>query len=180
MILQMIRTSAFGRTEFSVTTGRYLLENGDAHEPFMSTSVPGFEGAAPYRSHYVKVAESHNFSTTFITQATASINHSAFAAIPATIHPGLSISLLPEPRSLGQISVGGLPPIGHALQLPIDRRDTTLQLLDVTTYVMGRNTIEAGLDIRRHHMNGVADFASNGSYSFFLLATFLLATSGFL
>lgn len=156
----------------------YVFDAGDSYKPFMSTSVPGFDGLVTSRNQSFVFSETHVFTPNLLYELRGSFNRTGYSQDPAAVHPGLSISLAPGERPTGHISVGGLPPIGHALTVPADQHANTFQLLNQLTYTAGRHDFTSGFSIRRFHVNGQSDFAANGSYSFLSMADFIAGNVG--
>src|SRR5207244_4318640 len=115
-------------------SGSYFLRSSRVHKPFMSTPVPGFDGDVVARSHLFRVSYAHIFRANLSNETSVAFNRTPFSAEPATLQPGLSISLLRGERPLGQINVGGLPPLGNALTLPVDQRNTRIEVGDTLAY----------------------------------------------
>lgn len=163
---------------------RYLLDDGESFKPFMSTPVPGFNGVVDARSQLLVLKEQHIFSHSQNSQHSqnefqVALNRIVYNQAPARVNPGLSIALGPVERPIGQINVGGLPPLGHALTLPAGQFATTYQLVDNATLVFGRNLFKVGVDIRRPYVNGPFDLGRNGSYTFFSLPDFVVGNVAF-
>lgn len=158
---------------------RYVFDNGDSFKPFMSTPVPGFDGVVDARNQFLVLTEQHTFGPALLNEFRASVNRIVYTQDPARVNPGLSISLSPVEKPIGQISVGGLPPLGHALTIPIGQQATIFHFLDHVTYTVGRHTLKTGVDIRRFHVNGPFDLGLNGSYTFFSLPDFVAGNVGF-
>ena len=159
--------------------GRYLYINGNSHQPFMSTSVPGFDDDMSFRDHFFVLHERHIFSANVINEASFSFNRIGYVQRPDHLNPGLSIALGRIERPIGQINVGGLAPLGHALTLPTLQETNIFQLADNVVAVKGKHTVKAGIDIGHSLMNGSSDFGANGSYTFFSLPDFLAGNVAF-
>ncbi len=158
---------------------RYVFDNGDSLKPFMSTSVPGFAGIVDSRNQFVVLTEQHTFGPRLLNEFRASFNRIVYTQLPAKVNPGLSISLSPQEKPIGQISVGGLPPLGHALTIPVGQQANIIHFLNHATYTVSKHTLKAGVDIRRFHVNGPFDLGLNGSYTFFSLPAFVAGDVGF-
>jgi len=152
--------------------GRYIFDDGNSFKPFMSTLVPGFDGLVDTRNQFFVLTEQHTFSPRLFNEFRASYNRLHYIQKPAAVNPGLSISLGPGDHAIGPIDVGGLPPLGHALTIPVGEAANIIHLLNHLTYTVGRHTFKTGVDIRRFQVNGPFDFGSNGEYTFFTLADF--------
>ena len=159
--------------------GRYIIDYGDSFKPFMSTSVPGFPGIVNVRNQFLTLAEQHTFSPNWLNEFRFSFNRFNYTQAPANVLPGLSIALGPVERPVGPVNVGGLPPLGHALTIPLGQQANIFQTLNQMTYTVGRHTLKFGADIRRFQVNGPFDLGQNGSYTFFSLSDFLAGNVGF-
>ncbi|MFQ5662626.1 MAG: TonB-dependent receptor domain-containing protein [Terriglobia bacterium] len=160
-------------------TVRYLFDEGDSLQPFMSTPVPGFEGLVDNRNQFLVITEQHTFSPSLLNVFRASFNRLNYTQAPARVDPGLSIALGLEEKPIGQISVGGLPPLGHALTIPVGQQANIFHFLDNLTYSVGKHVVKAGVDVRRFQVNGPFDLGVNGSYTFFSPADFVAGNVGF-
>ena len=158
---------------------RYLFNQGDAFKPFMSTVVPGFPGVVDTRNQFLVITEQHTFSPRFLNEFRASVNRLNYTQEPAGINPGLSLALSPEEKPIGQIDVGGLPSLGHALTIPVGQQATIFHFLDHVTYTAGRHVLKGGVDVRRFHVNGPFDLFLNGFYIFGSEAAFLAGDVAF-
>ncbi len=152
---------------------RYMFDQGDSLQPFMSTQVPGFDGLVDTRNQFLVLTEQHTFSPTLLNEFRASVNRLNYIQEPKEVFPGLSLALGPVEKPVGEIDVGGLPPLGHALTIPVGQQANIFHFLDHLTYSAGRHALKAGVDIRRFHVNGPFDLFANGYYIFGDVSSFL-------
>jgi TonB-dependent receptor-like protein len=145
----------------------------------MSTPVPGFDGDVDARNHLFALSEQHTFRPNLLNEARFSFTRIGYVQRPDHVNPGLSIALGSVERPIGQISVGGLPPLGHALTIPVGQEANIFQYLDHLTHTRGTHTIKIGVDIRRFYVNGPFDLGQNGSYTFNSLSDFLSGNVAF-
>ena len=158
---------------------RYLFDEGDSLKPFMSTVVPGFDGVVDTRNQFLVITEQHTFSPVFLNEFSASINRLNYIQEPARVNAGLSLALSPEEKPIGEIDVGGLPSLGHALTIPVGQQANVFHFLDHVTYNAGRHVLKGGVDIRRFHINGPFDLFGNGFYIFGSLPDFVAGNVAF-
>lgn len=152
--------------------GRYTFDNGDSFKPFMSTPVPGFDGLVDTRNQFLVLTEQHTFGPKLLNEFRASFTRLNYIQRPARVNPGLSIALGSVERPIGQINVSGLPPLGHALTIPVGQQANIFQYLDHLTYTMQRHVFKTGVDVRRFQVNGPFDLGVNGNYNFSSIADF--------
>jgi hypothetical protein len=145
----------------------------------MSTSVPGFDGLVDARNQFFVLTEQHTFGPRLLNELRGSFNRIVYSQAPARVNPGLSIALGSVERPIGQISVGGLPPLGHALTIPVGQFANIIHVLDHVTYTVGRHTLKTGADIRRFQVNGPFDLGQNGSYTFSSVGDFIAGNVAF-
>jgi hypothetical protein len=157
---------------------RYFFDDGNSFKPFMSTAVPGFDGVVNARNQFLVLTEQHAFGP-HLNEVRLSGSRIVYNQSPARINPGLSIALGPEERPIGQISVGGLPPLGHALTIPVGQFANVFQVLDHVTLVLGKHVFKTGVDVRRFDVNGPFDLGRNGSYTFNSLKDFVAGNVAF-
>jgi Carboxypeptidase regulatory-like domain/TonB-dependent Receptor Plug Domain len=153
---------------------RYVIDDGAATVPYLSTLAPGFPGTQLNRNQYFTVQDQRSFGAKWLNQAAFGLNRTAFNSSVPNIYPNLSISLVPG-RAVGTFSVGGLSTVGNNLIYPLTDYSNVFQEKDNVTATFGRHTITFGGGFTRTQINGPFDLFVNGEYVFADLSAFGVA-----
>jgi Carboxypeptidase regulatory-like domain/TonB dependent receptor len=150
---------------------RYIIDDGDALVPYLSTRAPGFPGNNTNRNQYLTVQDQKLWGSNWLNQAAFGFNRTTYLASVPNLYPDLSISLVPH-RPIGVLSLAGLTPIGNNLIYPLADYSNVFQLADNVSWTRGRHAIRFGGEFRRNQINGPFDFLVNGEYVFEDLSKF--------
>ena len=158
---------------------RYLINDSDSFTPVQSTSgtasgaaqVPGYGLFSKVRAQNFAASWTHVFGAS-VVNVVRLVAARAFddytgedRTDPATI--GLPTNVLEDDnRSLPQVNVSGLTPIGNANLYPFGDALNTFQAIDNVTWTRGAHTFKFGVDVRYVQLNGFQDFSFAGTIGF--------------
>ena len=160
---------------------RYTVDDSSSLVPDAGTPpgtyVPGFPTFHVARNQYATVQDRATFGPEWINELRFGINRTTASSSIDNIHPGLSISLVPD-QPFGMIDIAGMSLIGNSLVFPLGDFSTVYQVQDQLSRTIGRYTLKFGVEFRRTESNGRFNVGVDGLYSFQNLSPFgLQATS---
>ena len=145
--------------------GRYIIDDSDSQNPYLSTLVPGFPGESSSRDQFFTVQEKRVFHSNWLNLLAFGFNRTTYLAGVHDTHPGLTIALAPD-RPVGVLQITGLTSLGNNFIYPFGSYSNTFQLQDNVGFQHGHHAIEFGGEFRRLEMNGPFDLFVNGEYTF--------------
>src|SRR5713101_1578483 len=145
--------------------GRYIMDDSDSQNPYLSTLVPGFPGESSSRSQFFTLQDQKLFHTDWLNLLAFGFNRTTFLAEVHDTHPGLTIALAPN-RPLGVLAITGLTSLGNNFLYPFGSFSNTFQIQDNVAWQQGHHSIKFGGEYRRLEMNGPFDLFVNGQYQF--------------
>jgi hypothetical protein len=76
--------------------GRYIMDDSDSQNPYLSTLVPGFPGESSSRDQFFTVQDQKLFRTNWLNLLAFGFNRTTYLASVPNTHPGLTIALAPN------------------------------------------------------------------------------------
>jgi hypothetical protein len=150
--------------------GRYIMDDSDSQNPYLSTLVPGFPGESSSRDQFFTLQDQKIFHTDWLNLLAFGFNRTTYLAVVHDTHPGLTIALAPD-RPVGVLAITGLTSLGNNFIYPFGSFSNTFQIQDNVAWQRGRHAIKFGGEYRRLEMNGPFDLFVNGEYNFQDLTT---------
>jgi hypothetical protein len=144
---------------------RYIVDDGDSKNPYLSTLVPGFPGESSNRSQFFTLQDQRVFHTNWLNLLAFGFNRTTYLAEVHDTHPGLTIALAPN-RPLGVLAIAGLTSLGNNFLYPFGSFSNTFQIQDNVAWQRGHHALKFGGEYRRLQMNGPFDLFVNGEYNF--------------
>jgi hypothetical protein len=150
--------------------GRYIMDDSDSQNPYLSTLVPGFPGESSSRDQFFTLQDQRVFHSDWLNLLAFGFNRTTYLAEVHDTHPGLTIALAPD-RPVGVLAITGLTSLGNNFIYPFGSFSNTFQIQDNVAWQRGHHAIKFGGEYRRLEMNGPFDLFVNGEYSFQDLTT---------
>ncbi len=150
--------------------GRYIMDDSDSQNPYLSTLVPEFPGESSSRDQFFTLQDQKIFHTDWLNLLAFGFNRTTYLAVVHDTHPGLTIALAPD-RPVGVLAITGLTSLGNNFIYPFGSFSNTFQIQDNVAWQRGRHAIKFGGEYRRLEMNGPFDLFVNGEYNFQDLTT---------
>jgi hypothetical protein len=145
--------------------GRYILDDSDSQNPYLSTLVPGFPGETPSRNQYFTLQDQKLFHGNWLNLAAFGFNRTTYLAMVQNQYPNLTIAV-GQNRPMGFLNVAGLNAIGNNFLYPFGSFSNTFQADDNVSWEPGHHAVKFGGEYRRLEMNGPFDLFVNGEYNF--------------
>jgi hypothetical protein len=145
--------------------GRYIIDDSNSQNPYLSTLVPGFPGESSSRNQFFTVQDQKVFHATWLNLLAFGFNRTTYLAEVHDTHPGLTIALAPN-RPVGVLAITGLTSLGNNFLYPFGSFSNTFQIHNDGVSQRGHHTVKFGGEYRRLQMNGPFDLFVNGQYSF--------------
>jgi hypothetical protein len=159
-------------------TLRYSMGIVNIFQPYpegvsVNGAVPGFGDYQYDHTHNAMIREQHTFGANAINSLFIAFNRFSRDFVPQNDQTnvgalwGVSWLNLP-PRDYGYptISVTGYSQVGDDSAFPNLRHTNTYQIADNFTFIHGKNTFNAGVDLRKLQLNGRLDELVRGSLTF--------------
>ncbi len=158
---------------------RYIINDRFTLLPVLSSSgvaqsssqVPGYGLKIDARVQNLTISETHIFSADVINDLRVGYNRFVDVQLgidstdPSTLGlPNGNTSKLG--KGIPQILVSGISGIGNSNQFPFTDNLDTFQITDNLSFVRGRHSFKAGLDIRYLQVDGLQDFSFAGTAIF--------------
>jgi len=123
--------------------------------PLIAPGIPGFGVDAPTRSHNAALAYIHNFSSQTINEFRVGYNRNFtyFNQQDTTVPATLGFNGLTTPRGLPEIDIPGSTYLGTVIGYPINLKISNFHLSDSLSFIKGRHSIKAGVEM--HHVHQV-------------------------
>ncbi len=145
--------------------GRYIIDDSDSQNPYLSTLVPGFPGESSSRDQFFTLQDQRVVHSAWLNLLAFGFNRTTYLAHVNDTHPGLTIALAPN-RPVGVLAITGLTSLGNNFLYPFGSFSNTFQIQDNVAWQHGHHSIKFGGEYRRLEMNGPFDLFVNGQYSF--------------
>ena len=147
------RTTVSDETSFE-----YQYSRDTTEDPFNFvtgiTNLPGFGVRDSLETHTLRISNAHVFTPALVHQAS------------------FSAGFLEQPRSIeGEqqypaVIITGFSNVGHATNLPQQRRNRTLEVSSGVSWVHGRGTTQFGGSLRHFNFDAFMDLFSRGQFQF--------------
>jgi len=145
--------------------GRYIMDDSDSQNPYLSTLVPGFPGESSSRDQFFTLQDQIVIHTDWLNLLAFGFNRTTYLAGVHDTHRGLTIALASD-RPVGVLAITGLTSLGNNFIYPFGSFSNTFQIQDNVAWQRGRHAIRFGGEYRRLEMNGPFDLFVNGEYNF--------------
>jgi hypothetical protein len=162
-----------GNTSLGMLSGYYFFDDFRTLNPFLSGSLPGFEGVVPGRSQQFNLGDTKSFGPTKVNELRLNYTRYAFwtgqpvgGLGPSLSSFGITDVYTGNPHSVGVPSVStnefslGVNPF-YELQV-----NNTYQVLDNFAKVLGTHALKLGGEFHSAQINLFDQGALNGTWSF--------------
>ncbi|HKR59609.1 MAG TPA: TonB-dependent receptor [Pyrinomonadaceae bacterium] len=161
-------------TDRSDLTLRYSFGDRNLFEPFTGptfSSVPGFGDTVKRRSQNAMAAFTAVLTPNFVNETRAAFSRVAGSVTQeaTTLNSQVGLpTISPNPRDAGLsfISVTGFSPLGDEGNNPQNSVTNVYQIINTSSYSLGRHLIKFGGDIRFSQQNAFRDVESRGRLTF--------------
>jgi hypothetical protein len=137
---------------------QYQFDRDTTEDPFNLisgiTNLPFFGVHDALQTHSFRISNAHVFSPTFIQQTRFSFSH--------LWQPRNILSSSPQPSVL----ITGFSNIGHASNLPQERRSDTYEFVDSLEWQRKTSSTRVGAELRYFPFHGFVDMYSRGQFQF--------------
>ena len=157
-------------------TGRYSFSDRDLFEPFagrLYSSVPGYGNFVPRRAQNLMLNETHIFSSRWVNDLRLAFNRVSSGTFQENsgknVNGQLGVpSFASKSRDFGLslITVAGFSPLGDEPNNPQYSVTNTFQVLNQSSYSLGKHLVHFGVDLRRSQQNAFRDIYSRGFINF--------------
>jgi hypothetical protein len=140
--------------------------------PFTGATVPGFGEVDTANSYITQADWTHTFNPTTLNELRASWLRFNFGAVnPQTpvLPSSLGFNINPQDAAAAGVPFIGLTgyfSLGFSTNGPQPRIDSTYELADNFSKVIGRHTLKFGFDGKRYDVDNPFFFSNNGAFSF--------------
>lgn len=156
---------------------RYSLWDEDrfnAFDPLSDpTNVPGFGSSTLNRGQSLAIGWTVPIGNTALNDFRFGFNRLSGGIFQE--HQGDDVSsalgitgLLTDPKDVGRpgVTLGITDALIEATNLPQERKDNTYQFIDTFTWIHGKHSLKAGVDVRRFQLNFFLDIIARGNFIF--------------
>jgi hypothetical protein len=158
-------------------TLRYAQGITNEFQPYpagVAGAAPGFGDYIDDHTHNAMVREQHSFGTNAINSLIFGYNRFSRDFLPQNYQTNVGalwdvswLNLPPRDYGYPIVNVSGFSEIGDSTSFPDLRHTNTYQIADSLTFMRGRSTFKAGVDLRRMQLYGRLDELARGSMSFY-------------